>query len=347
MNYLVIGGGALGSFLAHALLRAQQRVQIVDTDPMRCHQINGEGIALVGYRQGAAIPASAVAWEQVSGAFDVAVLCVKPWEVESALQQLGQSQIQLGLLVNASDGLLALQQTTAWPSEVIQAVVNCEMRLREDGQVETGFQNFIWLGNLQHSLTPAMEEVQRHLSFAAPALTTRAIEPMVWSRLLHTLEAGLAALAHLPPLEFYAIPQARRVAARIVHEGLAVAERFGIVPLGFDFFDPPLYRATTRGQKATLDTWIKHAWLRHEQFLVGCPYPFVLPVGGQWNLWPQNPRQELTGALAEIRQAASAVGVATLALAAYEQTLEQAIAGQTPSLEQVLALEIPELAGGV
>lgn len=347
MNYLVIGGGAMGSFLAHALLRAKQQVLIVDTNPARRSKLSHEGIRLVGYRQGAALPVAVTHWDWVTGSFDVALLCVKPSDVEAALQNLRQSQAKVGLLVNASDGLLALQQTTAWPSEVIQTVINCEARLLENGEVETGFQNFIWLGNLQHSLTPAMEEVQRNLSFAAPALTTKAIEPMVWSRLLYSLEAGLAALVQQPPQTFFALPQARRVAARVVQEGLAVAERFGIAPLGFDFFDPPLYRAHTPGQRATLDTWIKHAWVRHEQFRVGCSHAFAQPTGWQWSLSPQNLQQELLGILGEIRTAASAVGVATLALATYEALVESALAGQPPTTEQVLALEIPELVGGV
>lgn len=334
MNYLVIGGGALGCWLGHALTRAGRGVRLVETDPARRRRLE-QPVALVGHRLSEPVQLRGASWESLEGPFEVAILAVKPAEAEATVRMLAERFPSLPLVI-ATGGLEGLRLGREWGAEVIQAVVNSEMRLLEGGEVETAFANFIWLGNVAGTLTPLMEEVQRDLSWAAPSLTTRATVGMVWSKAAFSLEAGLPALLDQHPAEFYAQPSARSIAMRLVREVLAVAERFGIAPIGFDFFDPPLYRAHGAGQSFTLDTWIKNAWIRHEQYRVGSAYAFPATCGLGHSLSPRNPGEELTSLFAQLRQAASAVGVGTLALQAYERLFQAAKAGDPVSLEGLL-----------
>ena len=346
MKHLVIGAGALGSWLAHNLVRGELEVQLVDIDPARRTRLE-QPLALHGYRTAPALQLSCMGWADLHGtdlhaAFDVAYLCVKPWETDAALEALHTHQPNPPALVCCVGGLGSLRLSDTWPAEVMHAVVQSEVRLRDDGDLETGFGNFIWLGNLGRTLTPLMENVQRALSWAAPTLTTKVIEGIVWAKLAFSLEAGLPALAGIKPTTFFADPAARRAAAHVVGEVQNVAERFGIAPIGGDFFDPPLYRASSPGQRVTLDTWIKHAWSRHEQFRFGLDYPFPDVTGLGWSLSPENPREELSSLLTEIRQAATAVGVSTLGLNAYDALVTRARSGVMPRLEEITRLAAPE-----
>lgn len=332
MKYLVMGGGALGSWLGHGLVRAGSSVTLVETDAARLERL-AQPVELVGHRLGQSIKLSATTWDVLNGSFDLAILAVKPSDAEAAVQMLASRYPVLPLLI-AIGGLDGLRLGREWKAEVIQAVVNSEMRLLGDGNVETAFANFIWLGNVAGTLTPLMEEVQRDLSWAAPSLTTRAIVGMVWSKVGYSFEAGLPALFGQHPATLFAQSQARQIAVRIVREVQAVAERFGIAPIGFDFFDPPLYRAHGSGQMFTLDTWIKNAWIRHEQYRVGSAYSFPITCGLGYSLSPQNPAEELSTSLAQMRQAASVVGVATLTLGVYESLLGIAKSGEVVKVEQ-------------
>lgn len=340
MNYLVVGGGALGSWLGHALVRAGRGVTLVEADSGRRARLE-QPVALVGHRLGQPVGLKATNWDGLGDSFDAAILAVKPTEAEAALGQLASSFPNLPL-VCAIGGLDGLRLGREWGSEVMHAVVQSEMRLLPDGNVETAFANFIWLGNIAGTLTPLMEEVQRDLSWAAPSLTTRVIVGMVWSKVGFSLEAGLPALFDETPAEFYARPGSRQVAVRLVREVQAVAERFGVALIGGDFFDPPLYRAVGAGQTFTLDTWIKNAWLRHEQYRVGSAYKFPTTCGLGYSLSPGNSNEELSSLLVQIRQAASVVGVGTLGLQAYEGLFQTAKAGGKVRLEELL--EAPNMA---
>ena len=339
MNYLIIGGGALGSWLGHALVRAGRDVTVVETEVGRRARLE-HPVALVGHRLGEPIQLKAAGWEGLEGRFDAAILAVRPAEAEGAVGQLVSSFPNLPLIF-AIGGLDGLRLGREWGGEVIYAVVQSEMRLLESGDVETAFANFIWLGNVVGTLTPLMEEVQRDLSWAAPSLTTRAIVGTVWAKVAFSLEAGLPALFDQHPSEFYAQPRARAAAVRLVREVQAVAERFGVALIGGDFFDPPLYRAHGQGQSFTLDTWIKNAWIRHEQYRVGSAYGFPNTCGLGHSLSPRNPSEELSSLFAQLRQAASAVGVGTLGLQAYETLFQTAKAGGKVRPEELLEAPSP------
>lgn len=339
MNYLIVGGGALGSWLGHALVRAGRGVTVVETDAGRRERL-GRPVGLVGHRMGEPLQLRAVGWEGLSGEFDAAILAVRPAEAEEALGQLA-SQFPALPLVLAIGGLDGLRLGREWGAEVIHAVVQSEMRQLPDGNVETAFANFIWLGNVAGTLTPLMEEVQRDLSWAAPSLTTRAIVGIVWAKVAFSLEAGLPALFGQHPTEFYAHPRARAAAVRLVREVQAVAERFGVALMGGDFFDPPLYRAQGPGQSFTLDTWIKNAWVRHEQYRVGSAYTFPTTCGLGHSLSPANPGEELSSLFVQLRQAASAVGVGVLAIQAYETLFQAAKNGEKAALEGLLGARSP------
>lgn len=336
MKYLVVGGGALGSWIGCALVRAGRDVTLVETNAARLERL-GQAVALVGHREGEPLQLKAVPWEALGDGFDVAILAVKPADAETALQTLAAHYPAMPLVM-AVGGLEGLRLGREWGGEVIHAVVNSEMRLLPNGNVETGFANFIWLGNVAGTLTPLMEEVQRDLSWAAPSLTTRAIVGMVWSKIAFSLEAGLPALFDQHPAQFYAQPRSRLAAVRLVREVQAVAERFGIAPIGFDFFDPPLYRAQGEGQFFALDTWIKNAWIRHEQYRVGSAYTFPPTCGLGYSLSPHNPSEELSSLLSQMRQAAAVVGVGILTLNAFEGLLELTKSGARVNLEQLLEL---------
>jgi 2-dehydropantoate 2-reductase len=310
MHYTIIGGGALGSLIAARLHHHGTPVAVVEADARRRDRLRA-GVTVTGFWRGPNTKPPVHAWEDTPDETDVLLLCVSPADVGKALEQAVRRFAGRPALVSFVGGVEQVDRIGSWPGETILGVTNLEVRLDNAGNPETGFHNFTWLGNLTATETDMMRQVQHDLAWLAPTLTTKVIHGMVWSKAVFLTEASLPAIVGMLPRDFYALSAHIEAAADLVREGLAVARAAGVTPIAFDFFDPNLYAASTPGERRTLESWIRHAWQRHEQFRVGAPVSFSDPAGIGWSLDPRNPTGELAGLLAELRRAGAANGTAT------------------------------------
>lgn len=310
MQYTIIGAGALGSLIAARLHHHGVEVEVIDEDAARLERL-GRPVSVRGYRLGPPTLLPAVGWDAAGRDPTAVFLCVPPNRVEDAIAKGRETFRSEAPLVLFAGGIDVLDQATAWSGPCVHAVANLEVRLNGDGEPETGFHNFVWLGNREASETDTMRQVQHDLAWVAPTLTTKVIVGMVWSKAVFELEAALPVLAGVAPKDFYEREDAVSVAADLVREALGVAEAAGVTPIAFDFFDPNLYHVRTAGERATLSAWIRHAWSRHEQYRVGASDAFTEPAGLGWSLDPRNPAQELGTLLEQFRERARALRLPT------------------------------------
>ena len=319
-DYVIVGAGALGSLLAAHLATNGVEVVLVDESERRRAQIEDAGVRVVGYKDVPACrPAVASMGELARKAGDrvgAAVLAVPPRDVVQALEGLRDTVHHDTPLLSLVGGLGHIEDVSAWEGETVLGVANLEARLDASGYVEAAFHNFIWLGNLTSTLTPAIERMQRDFAWVGPTLTTKAIRGMHWGKALYALESSLPAFVGAPPAEFFADEANRDIAVAIVREGIRIADTVSVTPIAFDFFDPNLYRATTAGERAALHVWIDHAWRRHEQFRLGATYDFPATCGLSWAMSPENPRAELGALLEDFRRNARAASADTPLLSA-------------------------------
>jgi ketopantoate reductase len=334
MRYVIIGAGALGTLIAARLARHDADVRLVEPDAQRRARIE-RGVTIGGYYRGPAVTPS-VAEPGAATEADALLLCVPPSEVDAGLTSAAEQFPSAPPLVSFVGGIDQIQRAHAWPGETVFAVTNLEVRLDGDGDPETGFHNFTWLGNLDATETDAMRQVQHDLAWVGPMLTTKVIHGMTWSKAVYLLEAALPPLIGATPLDFYGERRHREAAAEIVREGLAIAAAHGVTPIAFDFFDPNLYAARTPGERAALDAWMLHAWQRHEQYRVGSPATFTEPAGIAWSLAPDNPTEELTGLLADLGRQAATAGLATPRLDRLETLVATARCGGSVDRDDVM-----------
>ncbi len=345
MRYTILGAGALGSLLGARLHHHGVDVELVDDDPARLERLR-RPIAVRGYRLGPATTVPVASWEQARRECDVLFMCVPPARLGDALARARSTFTQAPPMVAFSGGIAVLEALAGWPGERIHAVANLEVRLNAEGEPETGFHNFIYVGNRDASETDAMRQVQRDLVWVAPTLTTKVIEGMVWSKAIFELEAALPVLAGVAPRELFDRPDGVACASALVREALGVANVAGATPIAFDFFDPNLYHVATAGERATLEAWIRHAWQRHEQYRVGASDTFTEPAGLGWSLDPRNPGAELGTILGQLRGAAQTTGQSVPRLDWLAQLLAgEHAAGRPPvgvqALVEALGDEVP------
>jgi len=340
MRYTIIGAGALGTLLGARLHHHGVDVELIDTDPARLERL-ARPVAVRGYRLGPATTLRALGWDDAQPKRDALLLCVPPGAVPAALERARATFADGATMVAFSGGIDVLTQLAAWPGERVHAVTNLEVRLNADGEPETGFHNFTWLGNLEASETDAMRAVQRDLVWVGPTLTTKVIEGMVWSKAVFELEAALPVLAGVAPADVFDTDAGVVAGAELVREALHVAQANGVEPIAFDFFDPNLYHATTAGERATLHAWMRHCWQRHEQFRVGASDTFTEPAGLGWSLDPRNPASELGTLIAQLRAAASSAGHAAPRLERLAGVVERGGVDGVDALVTALADEVP------
>lgn len=312
MRYFILGAGAYGSVIGAYLARGGEEVVLVDTDPSRLEDVDRNGVRLVGFRGKESVPVPIKPPEGLSDSapLDTVLVCVKPEQLETAVHSILPFSDADTVFLPFLGGLAPFRLVEiVGPKRTVLAVANFECMLRPDGAVETDFHNFIWLGELDHSYTERLQTLQLALSWVAPTLTTKVIQGMSWSKAIYSLEVALSTLVDAPPLRFFSEYTNRRLAAALVRESLSLTDAIGIEPIAFDFFDPNLYRATNLGQGKVMDIWIRHAWVRHEQFRVGLEYDFPAQVGLSWNLSPKNPQQETTSLVEDLMNEADRVGV--------------------------------------
>lgn len=330
MRTVIVGAGALGTLIAARLHHHGSDVTLVERDPARRARV-ANGIRVRGFwRIEEHLAPKIVAPEATPGDADLIVLCTPARTLEATVAELAATLTTHPPLLVLTGGLAPLRIDRAWPGETILGVTNLEVRLDPDGDPETGFHNFTWLGNLAATETDAMRAVQHELVWLAPTLTTKAIVAMIWSKALFSVEAALPSLAGASPRSFYSHDHHLDLAAEISREGIAVATDHGTMPIAFDFYDPNLLLADTPGEIGTRRAWMRHCWIRHEQFRMGAPAAFHEPAGIGALLRHDHPDAELALIVEQLRNAARAVGRAVPRVDALAGVLARGPVGGDP-----------------
>lgn len=321
MRVTIVGAGALGTLIAARLRHHGGDVTLIEPAAARRERV-GRGVVVRGFRrlETPVTPAVAAPGRLPDGT-EAVLLCVPAGVAVDAAKELAAGAASHPPLLSLVGGLANLELPAAWPGETILGVTNLEVRNDPNGDPETGFHNFTWLGNLEASETDAMRALQHELAWLSPTLTTKVIAGMVWSKAIFELEAALPVLAGASPRAFYDDDRHLDAAAELVREGIAVACAHGPMPIAFDFFDPNLVLAETAGELGTRRAWMRHCWQRHEQFRVGAPAPFTEPAGLGALLDPGHPDGELATVIAQLRREATRGGVATPRLDALDAWL--------------------------
>jgi len=331
LRIVVLGAGAFGSWLGGFLTRGGEDVTLLDTSASRVAELASRGVRLEGFRGDDTIKVRASAPSALAGqpAPDAVLVCTKPAAMDAAVREILPHTGPSTTFVSFVGGLAPFRLADVAGADRTVAVVSCtETRLRPDGVVECAFHNFNWIGELDTRFTDRLHALQAALNWAAPSLVTRVVPGMIWSKAQYSLEVALSTLSPELPAKIFKDRTARRAAAALVREAIALSDKAGVQAIQYDFFDPNLYRATNRGEGKVMEMWIHNAWIRHEGFRDGFEDEWPAKTGLSWSLSPQNPDQESTDLISDLRARAVALKVKTPLLDRFAVIFEEARAGK-------------------
>ena len=254
MKFAVVGAGAIGGYLGAKLALAGEHVTFIARNRnLAAINANGFRLILEDGTQQHATHVRAVQDMTEAGPQDVVLLTVKAHQVRDvlpALRALFGPGTMVVTMINGvpwwyfhklagphesrtlesldPDGMLA---ANIEPERVIGSVVYPAAELVEPGLVRVIEGNRFTLGEPDGSRSPRIEALSKAMinaGFKAPV--SKDIRAEIWIKLWGNLSFNpISALTHATLEDICRFPASRALAAAMMHEGQAVAEKLGVV----------------------------------------------------------------------------------------------------------------------
>jgi 2-dehydropantoate 2-reductase len=237
MRYTVFGAGAIGGTVGAYMVRGGQDVLFVDREVEHVQAMQTRGLTIRGFDETFTVPAEAVAPDALPGRLETVLLACKAPATETAVRSFADRLAPDGCVVSLQNGLNELTiAREVGQARTIGAFVNFSADYLEPGLIHFGGRGAFYLGELDGSITPRLEQLQQALGHWGNVQLTDNIWGFLWGKQAYGAMLFASALTNASMGE--AIDQHREVMVELAREVLRVAAANGVAPLGFDGFEP-------------------------------------------------------------------------------------------------------------
>lgn len=248
--FIIIGAGAIGGTIGAYMLRGGEEVLFVEQDQAHVAAINQNGLSINGYAESFTVPARAITPDQLPTAFAPAslrrvILATKAQATRSATEMIRPYLAPDGYILSAQNGLNELSiQALVGAQRTIGCFVNFSADYLEPGLIHFGGPGAFYIGELDGCQTDRLRELRTALAHwgGGPVHITDNIWGYLWGKLGYGAILFATALSNLSMAD--AIDQYRTPLVALAREVIAVADAEGVTSIGFDGYDPNLYRRT-------------------------------------------------------------------------------------------------------
>lgn len=232
----------------------------VDQDADHVAALNAAGLSIEGPIETFTVPARAVLPDQMEGVCDRILLCVKAHHTRDAALALAPHLAEQGCVVSLQNGLNELEiAEIVGRHRTMGAFVNFGADYLSPGIVLYGGRGAVVLGELDGTSTPRLSEMHRLMqAFEPAAITTPNIMGYLWGKLGYGALLFATALTNASICDVLGAPGAQPVLTAIAAEAVAVADTFGIEPIGFNGYDPAAFRPGGADCAASFAAMVAH-----------------------------------------------------------------------------------------
>jgi 2-dehydropantoate 2-reductase len=240
---LIWGAGAIGGTLGAYWARAGLDVLLVDTAPEHVEFCRTRGLTIEGPIDRFTQVVPAVTPGEVAGRYERTVLAVKAHHTPDALLALAPHVATDGFVLSAQNGLneIALAKALG-PERTMGCFVNFGADWLGSGRILYGNRGAVVVGEIDGAVrdrTRAMHELLR--LFEPEAVLTDDIWGYLWGKLAYGALLFATALTDESIADALASERHAPVYRRVGEEVLRVAAVRGVVPRGFNGFDPAAF----------------------------------------------------------------------------------------------------------
>ena len=253
---LIWGAGAIGGVLGAYWARAGVPVQMVDIVAEHASACSTTGLNISGpveqFRQ--VVPC--VTPHELRGTFGTIVLAVKAQATEAAVAMLLPHLAPDSFILSAQNGLNELTiARLAGAERTMGCFVNFGADWLGPGDILFGNRGAVVVGEIDGTTRERTRQMHRDLAIFEPAaVLTDNIWGYLWGKLAYGSMLFATALTTDSMTENFEDPQRFVVFDQLAREVMAVAAARGVVPIGFNGFDPACFApgASDAGARASI-----------------------------------------------------------------------------------------------
>ena len=253
---LIWGAGAIGGVLGAYWARAGVPVQMVDIVAEHASACSTTGLNISGpveqFRQ--VVPC--VTPHELRGTFGTIVLAVKAQATEAAVAMLLPHLAPDSFILSAQNGLNELTiARLAGAERTMGCFVNFGADWLGPGDILFGNRGAVVVGEIDGTTRERTRQMHRDLAIFEPAaVLTDNIWGYLWGKLAYGSMLFATALTTDSMTENFEDPQRFVVFDQLAREVMAVAAARGVVPIGFNGFDPACFApdASDTGARASI-----------------------------------------------------------------------------------------------
>jgi len=236
-RFTVVGAGAIGGTVGAHMVRGGESVLFVDQDLEHVRAMREHGLTIRGFAETFNVAVDATAPDALPERLDTVLLACKAPATEAAVTSFADRLAPDGCVVSLQNGLNELTiARIVGERRTIGAFVNFSADYLEPGLIHFAGRGTFVIGELDGSLTPRLQELQKVLSHWGNVQVTDNIWGYLWGKQAYGAMLFATALTNDSMAD--AIDQHRDVVVRLAKEVLGVAAALGVHPLGFDGFEP-------------------------------------------------------------------------------------------------------------
>ena len=259
---LIWGAGAIGGTIGAALAKAGHDVTFVDVeaahvaaikDPARGLRISGPVLSLT-------VAAPAFTPAELVGQWDHIYLAVKAQHTNEAAAALLPHLTADGYVLSLQNGLCEqIIADIVGQQRVIGAFINYSADWNAPGDILFANRGVFVIGELDGAMTPRLEALLRTVQdFEPDAIATHDINAYLWGKLGYGSLLFAQAVGQLGIADCLARPELLPLWRKLGAEVNGVAAKQGIVPKGFNGYDPVAFApgASEAAASASVDAMV-------------------------------------------------------------------------------------------
>jgi len=240
---LIWGAGAIGGTLGACWARAGINVLLVDIQREHVDACRTAGLTIEGPVENYTQVVPAVTPGELTGRYSRIVLAVKAQHTEAAAVQLAQHLAEDGYVLSAQNGLNELVLSRVLGAErTMGAFVNFGADWHDPGRIVYGNRGAVVVGELDGSARARTREMHELLKVFEPAaILTDDIWSFLWGKLAYGAMLFGTALTNDSMADNFADPARTKIWIALGREVMTVARARGVVPHGFNGFEPDAF----------------------------------------------------------------------------------------------------------
>ena len=267
---LIVGAGAVGSYVGGYLARSGEDVTLIDPWPAHVERMREKGLRLAGLTDAECFETAVQALHLTDvqrlareRPIDIAFLCVKSYDTAWATMLIKDYLAPTGFVVSLQNCINeeTIADIVGWGRTVGCVAGKLFLELNEPGEVTRsiplggGDEHTVFLvGEVHGRTTPRVEAVARLLSVIDSAGVTSNLWGERWSKLIaNAMRNGVCAATGMSGNECSREPVTRRLSIRLGGEAVRVGQALGYELETINGFSPGAWMAALDGDVKVLD----------------------------------------------------------------------------------------------